>query len=170
VKCIDAGCTDYLPKPLTRFQLLRMAARFGRTSGASPEQAQSAIEKLASAPSSAPAGRIRSEMTSEPRLAKLLEKFVERLPERVAVISSSLQERNLNELRQAVHQLKGAGGGYGFPQITESAGRAEEQIKAEADLESIRSHVESLIELVRNVEGYDPSKESKPAMAATSEK
>src|SRR4029079_17336692 len=28
VKCIDAGCTEYLPKPLTRAQLLRMAARF----------------------------------------------------------------------------------------------------------------------------------------------
>jgi len=119
------------------------------------------------APSPAPGGRIRSEMTSEPRLAKLLEKFVERLPERVAVISSSLEERNLNELRQAVHQLKGAGGGYGFPQITESAGRAEEQIKAEADLESIRSHVESLIALVRNVEGYDLSKEAKPTVAGT---
>ncbi|HEX5241917.1 MAG TPA: ATP-binding protein [Tepidisphaeraceae bacterium] len=165
VKCIDAGCTDYLPKPLTRFQLLRMAARFGRTSDTKTQQTAPSMEKSVHGALSTPSGAIRSELTNEPRLAKLLEKFVERLPERVAVISSSLEERNLNDLRQAVHQLKGAGGGYGFPQITESAGRAEEQIKAEADLESIRSHVESLIALVRNVEGYDPSKEAKPAIA-----
>ena len=105
-------------------------------------------------------------MTSEPRLAKLLEKFVERLPERVATMESLLRENDLAALRQAVHQLKGAGGGYGFPQITERATMAEEQIKAATpDLAAIQKDVQSLIELVRNVEGYDREKERVPAKA-----
>jgi HPt (histidine-containing phosphotransfer) domain-containing protein len=79
-------------------------------------------------------------------------------------MESLLRENDLAALRQAVHQLKGAGGGYGFPQITERAAQAEEQIKAQApDLATIQSGVQSLIELVRNVDGYDRAREQVPA-------
>jgi len=162
VKCIEAGCTDYLPKPLTRAQLLRMAARFVKP-GTRPMGA-SEPQPAPSAANSKPvkAGSLRSEMINEPRLAKLLERFVERLPERVATIESLLQEKDMSALRQAVHQLKGAGGGYGFPQITEIAAKAEEQIKSQGDLETIRQQVHSLVALVRSVEGYDPAREKRP--------
>ena len=119
LKCIDAGCTDYLPKPLTRSQLLRMAARF-----LPPGMAPASVEAEES-PSPAKVVRsatsgdvIRSEMASETKLQKLLDRFIERLPERIATIQSLLDGQDLGALRQAVHQLKGAGGGYGFPRIT----------------------------------------------------
>jgi len=40
------------------------------------------------------------------------------------------------------------------------AARAEKKISPEAALEEIRGEVESLIRVVRNVEGYDVSKEA----------
>ena len=54
---------------------------------------------------------------------------------------------DLEELRRVVHQLKGAGGGYGFPKITEIAARAEANIKAQADCQTIQAGVNELIEL-----------------------
>jgi HPt (histidine-containing phosphotransfer) domain-containing protein len=102
---------------------------------------------------------MRSEFSDEPTVMKLLEKFVDRLPSRVNTISSLIEQQDLNALRQAVHQLKGAGGGYGFPRISEVATVAEEHIKAEADLESIKQDIENLINVVRSVEGYNPARE-----------
>lgn len=154
MKCIEAGCTDYLPKPLTRQQLLRMAARFVKPGTRAPA--------VPGAQGATPfsSGLIRSEIAQEPKLQKLLEKFIERLPGRIATIQSLMQENNLDGLRQAIHQLKGAGGGYGFPQITDRATQAEEQIKsAHRDIEAIKKQVEALVATVRSVEGYDPARE-----------
>jgi len=58
-----------------------------------------------------------------------------------------------------VHQLKGAGGGYGFPEITEAAATAEKCVKAQEVTEAIAAEVNSLIRLIRSVEGYVPSRE-----------
>ena len=55
--------------------------------------------------------------------------FVAKLPDRVNLLSKLMQERNLDELKRTVHQLKGAGGGYGFPKITEAAAAAEHKAK-----------------------------------------
>jgi HPt (histidine-containing phosphotransfer) domain-containing protein len=66
----------------------------------------------------------------------------------------------MDELRRLVHQLKGAGTGYGFPKITESAAKAEGLIKATAECQSVQSAVNDLIGLIRSIEGYDPNKET----------
>jgi HPt (histidine-containing phosphotransfer) domain-containing protein len=106
---------------------------------------------------------LRSSFVSEPQVQKLLAKFVSRLPERVRTLTDLLRQKDLEHLRQAVHQLKGAGGGYGFPQVSELAGRTEQSIKAGEALESIESQVSQLVELVRSIEGYDPAREAAPA-------
>ncbi len=70
-----------------------------------------------------------------------------------------LDERNLDELRRAVHQMKGAGGGYGFGQITTFAAKAEQAVKDGSPLEKIAGQVEELVQLVRRVQGYDAKSE-----------
>ncbi|MDB5329281.1 MAG: luxQ 3 [Phycisphaerales bacterium] len=180
VKCIEAGCSDYLSKPISRLQLLHATAKYLKPAqdpadgageaaqvDATPDEAQevsaSETPELSNPPANSP--RLRSELEHEPSVKRLLEKFVNRLPERVSSIAALLQEKDLNGLRQAIHQLKGAGGGYGFPKITDLASKAEDRIKAEADLETIRTDVESLLSLVRSVSGYDPSREAAPVQA-----
>ena len=71
-----------------------------------------------------------------------------------------LQEENLVELERSVHQLKGAGHGYGFTGITEIAARAEQRIRGKADAEAVKAEVEELIRLIRSVQGYDARRES----------
>ena len=62
----------------------------------------------------------------------------------------------MEELRRLVHQLKGAGAGYGFPNITEAAKKTESLIKATAECEAVQAAVNELVELIRGIEGYDP--------------
>jgi CheY-like chemotaxis protein len=172
VRCLEAGCTEYLSKPISRAQLLHAAAKFlkpadqpARARSNEAEAVPVAAAKLKPDPNPKPSKRVetlRSEFIDEPTVKKLLEKFVDRLPDRVNSMMSLLQEHDLDALRQAVHQLKGAGGGYGFPRITEVAGAAEEQIKTANDLDSIKREVESLIDVVRAVEGYNRTREQAP--------
>jgi HPt (histidine-containing phosphotransfer) domain-containing protein len=111
----------------------------------------------------APAGTV----ASNPKYKALLEKFISRLPERVSAMTRLLQEENLVELERAVHQLKGAGHGYGFTGITEIAARAEQRIRAKADLPAVKAEVDELVRLIRSVQGYDPRREAAAPPADT---
>jgi HPt (histidine-containing phosphotransfer) domain-containing protein len=73
-----------------------------------------------------------------------------------------MQEENLLELERSVHQLKGAGHGYGFTGITEIAARAEQRIRAKAALPAVKAEVDELVRLIRSVQGYDPRRETAP--------
>jgi HPt (histidine-containing phosphotransfer) domain-containing protein len=119
--------------------------------------------KSAAVPTPAPASILQPPATAtaaktEPAddaMARLLVRFVSKLPERVARIEYLARENDLENLRQAVHQLRGAAGGYGFPQITELAGRAENSIRKGDPVETVKKEVDSLVELVRSIDGYD---------------
>jgi len=194
VKCLDAGCTEYLSKPISRLNLIRTLSRFLPAAPVHREQPEAAeaaseIPKAETRPEPAakvsapevppakapepgvvksdvtplpppPAQPMRSTLENENSLKELLTRFIARLPQRVSNLNDLVRQQDLDELRRAVHQLKGAAGGYGFPQITDAAARAEKKISPEAALEEIRGEVESLIRVVRNVEGYDVSKEA----------
>jgi HPt (histidine-containing phosphotransfer) domain-containing protein len=109
-----------------------------------------------------------SSLATNPKYKGLLDKFVGRLPERVGTMSRLMEEQNLVELERAVHQLKGAGHGYGFAAITELAARAEQQIRANAELDDIKAEVDGLLNLIRAVSGYDPAREAAAVAAPAS--
>ena len=44
-------------------------------------------------------------------------------------IRQLFQQRAWPQLKKEVHELKGMGGGFGYPMLTELAGRIESQIK-----------------------------------------
>ena len=152
-RCIAAGCTDYLAKPIGRQQLLATAGTYIRKDTTAADTSAAPLVALTAT----------STIGADPKYRKLLEKFVGRLPDRVVTLSKLLEEQNLAELERALHQLKGAGHGYGFSAITEVAARAEQHVRAADNLESIRAEVQGLIELIRSVQGYDRTRESKAA-------
>jgi len=180
-RCLSVGCTDYLPKPVERYQLLstvacymgnaqrisadvaRANARAASAAAAAAPAAAAAAPAVASPLVQSPAGTV----ASNPKYKALLDKFISRLPERVATMSRLLQEQNLVELERAVHQLKGAGHGYGYTGITEIAARAEQRIRTKADVAAVKAEVEELIRLIRSVQGYDPRREAAAPIAAT---
>jgi len=75
---------------------------------------------------------IRSIYEADPEMLEIVREFARELPERVAKLEGLLADHALSELQTLAHQLKGAGGGYGFAQITEVAGRLEQALKSGA--------------------------------------
>jgi CheY-like chemotaxis protein/HPt (histidine-containing phosphotransfer) domain-containing protein len=161
-KCIKAGCTDYLSKPVNRNDLIETVRRYLLASG------PAAVVGSATGPAqpAAPVAVVRSLLADDPEISPFLPEFLAALPEKVAAMASMRRKTDLEALKEAVHQLKGCGGMYGFPQITETAAEAERRIAEDESLESIRQGVEQLVRLVRSVEGYDPARETRPGEGA----
>src|SRR5439155_13666953 len=140
-KCLAAGCTDYLSKPVAKDLLLRTVARYlGQENVTTREVPQSP--------------KLRSSLASDPDMQELLRNFISNLPRRTERMLELVRKKEIEQLRQAVHQLKGAGGGYGFAEITHRATEVERTIKSGAALEAIAADVQSLVELLKRVEGY----------------
>lgn len=76
-------------------------------------------------------------------MRKAVAGFISRLPVRVNSLLALGASANVEELQRMIHQLKGAGASYGFPSITQTAARAEANIKTFADVDAIRAGVNS---------------------------
>jgi HPt (histidine-containing phosphotransfer) domain-containing protein len=103
----------------------------------------------------APAGELlRSAYRDDPDMTALIADFVAGQPATVAQLERLLTDRDIDALRRSVHQLKGAGGGYGFAPITRLATEAERWLDARAGPDAVAAQVNGLIALIRQVEGF----------------
>jgi DNA-binding response OmpR family regulator len=145
-RCLAAGCTAYLSKPISRELLLSTVASYLGSTGTR--------------------SGLRSEFADEREMKEVLADFVEGLPAHVRAIEEQLAAGDARALRREVHQLKGAGGGYGFPAVTDAAARAEKQLSAGVTLDAVARQVQELLELLRSIEGYRPTLEKAAATTA----
>jgi len=67
-------------------------------------------------------------LEEEPELFDLVAQFVTRLPEQLAGIGRALNEQNWPALKQEIHDLKGLGGNFGFPIISQIAKQIEDKL------------------------------------------
>jgi CheY-like chemotaxis protein len=159
-KCLRAGCTDYLSKPVSRHDLVAMLARFLSTAGdepaAGPRKEQGASAGAGEPPIGAPDTLVSVGLDEVIR--PFLGAFVGELPRRVREMQDLLRQGQLEELVNIVHGLNGTGGLYGFAPITASADRAEQSIRESQPIEQIARRIDELVDLIRRVEGYDAAK------------
>ena len=70
-----------------------------------------------------------SEFADDPDMADIVEMFLDELPERINSLESAIKDGDAELLQRLAHQLRGAGTGYGFPQITDAGAVLEDGIR-----------------------------------------
>jgi HPt (histidine-containing phosphotransfer) domain-containing protein len=90
------------------------------------------------------AGPCFSTLSGDPEMAELLALFVSELPQRLADIRQAAQGRNWQEVRRLAHQLRGAGGSYGFPLLTMAAARVEDIAREQTTVKELRAALDQL--------------------------
>jgi len=106
-KTIDAGCNDYLSKPVNREKLTETLKKY-----IPPKTVK---EKTVAVP----------EIDEDPLMAELTQFFVDDLGKRIKKFDEDLMKRNLEEVVRFGHSLKGTAGSYGFPEFSKIGSEIE---------------------------------------------
>jgi len=99
-RCLRVGCDEYSAKPVDIPKLLQMMTRF--TSRMGPPT-------------------ITEKLLDNPVLRQLTVKFLDGLPQAIASLRELAQREAWEDLAVGSHRLAGAGGAYGFEEITRHA-------------------------------------------------
>ena len=151
-KCIEAGCTGYLSKPIKHDLLLQTVAEtLGRRCEAKDDISEP-VEKVAKTPqenADAKPMLVSTLPADFPELDSMVSDFAERLDEKLDEFHAALSGGNFEELAKLAHWLKGTGGTIGFPIITEKAVVLEQLVldNPETRLDEISAAIDTLVEL-----------------------
>jgi len=114
-KCMAAGCDEFISKPVHRNDLYRSVSRYLRIVDKDEKKYPPITSTLA---------------TDEPELMDIVYRFVDNLPNSVNKIIDATEKRNWDEVKNISHQLKGVGGGYGYPMLTELSAKIQFQLES----------------------------------------
>ena len=96
---------------------------------------------------------LRSTYADDMDMRELLEEFVASLAETSSRIHAGLEAEDGATVKQLGHQLKGAGGGYGYPEITDAGEQLESAVeRTGAVTDSVRSAAARLLELLERAQ------------------
>ncbi|MDP1562206.1 MAG: Hpt domain-containing protein [Pirellulaceae bacterium] len=88
-----------------------------------------------------------SELRDDPDFLPLIEHFVCRLIDKADRMLELIKSRRFDEIAQLAHQLKGSGGGYGYPTLSEAARAVEFASKNDPQVDQVKPLILELSEL-----------------------
>lgn len=91
---------------------------------------------------------IISRFADDREMGEVIRFFIDDLQWRVNELGGAFDAGDWKRLSMSAHELKGAAGGYGFPEITEAAGALEKQLEASPrDIALIGEYTRALVAL-----------------------
>ena len=101
--CKLAGCSDFIAKPISQDKFMLTIMKYlDEPKVSSPDKPQPIISSL---------------LEEEPEMQDLIERFVSRIPEHIGRIRNAVEEKEWDDLKKYVHDLKGTSGNYGFDEL-----------------------------------------------------
>ncbi|MCB9855393.1 MAG: response regulator [Phycisphaerales bacterium] len=137
-KCLDAGCSSYIPKPLGR------------------EQLGTLLRSLRLEP-------LLSSFVDDRSMIPHIEEFVQNLPTRIRKIETAFTEDDRAALQSACRNLKGDAGTFGFEPISIAAASVENALLENKSQSEIKAPFTKLITLCCQARGsskLDPEPET----------
>jgi len=126
--CHNAGCDGFLSKPVDW-------SKFYQALSSHLNEDEAEVTGMAA---------IESEIIKgEPALARLVVKFLDSLPERLQDLKQTVYANDWQNMSFQLHNLKGLGGNFGYPQVTKLAARMEFEIKKQ-DYSKVRASLQEL--------------------------
>ncbi|MCG6970107.1 MAG: response regulator [Gammaproteobacteria bacterium] len=125
--CLQAGCDGFVTKPIDIHEFYQVLKQYllPGTSDASHMQP------------------ISSTLQDEPDLADMVRYFIKSLPADIDKLKQAVLEDDWTTVKFISHQLKGRGGGFGYPMVSEVASKIEFQLASE-NYHSVKSLVNEL--------------------------
>ena len=121
-RCLAAGCDAHLAKPIDRKQLILAVAQYAMSKGSQADAPNASPSRTA-----IPDQRdgIVSQFVNDPQLAGILSGFVERLSGQLDALCKALEEERFEDVERLAHRIKGVGGSYGYPTLSNVANSLE---------------------------------------------
>ncbi len=181
-RCLAAGCNEYLSKPINQARLIQLIAGHAGTPRtetrppngdagrpAAPDAAESqtsgwggrctvapALPGTAKTAPSADGDAAISQYADDPDIAEILGSFVARLAAQIDAMREEHRAGRHEDLQRLAHKLKGAGGSYGYPYLTELCRTLEEAAKTR-DAAAEAASLDAVAALVQAIQqGYRP--------------
>jgi CheY-like chemotaxis protein/HPt (histidine-containing phosphotransfer) domain-containing protein len=167
-KCLDAGYSHYMSKPVDIDELVERLAELldGELLEDKKAAASSQVKTSDVVIKGSDAGKIYSTLpTSNTKYRNIVKKFIIRLEEQLAAIDAAWSDRNYVELTRLGHWLKGSAGSVGFAAFVEPAAEFEQLAinKDDAKLESAINKLHSLYRRIE-VQADDDNRDSNESM------
>ncbi len=129
-KCLQAGCSGYLSKPINIDELLQTVLHASHESTAKRLRSDSVIQRSVETVSADPAAPIVSSLPGDnPNFRPIIECFIARLQAKLMEMRTACAEADWKSLGDAAHWLHGSGGTMGFHCFSDPAQRLGQSAK-----------------------------------------
>lgn len=146
-KCLAAGCTDYLAKPIEPTVLLARLQRLFPHLNECQALGDLEDEYSVSTEEKRSEEKIQSTLPlDDAEFAEIVKQYVDTLDERLALIQAAWNDRDYEVIALQAHWMKGSGGTVGFPVLTEIGRNLEA-----AAVEGFSDQVERVLEQLADV-------------------